>query len=83
MDSEQASAVERALRARDALSQQFLRRPEVSLIDIGYDPEDPGHPPRLVLRVHVRGEASAESLGLPPDIDGIPVRVLPGDYQLE
>ena len=75
----------RARRARDKLADQFLDHPDVSLIDIGYDPdpEGGGNARRIVLRVHVRRPLTSEEVGLPAQIDGIPVRVLVGDYRLE
>jgi hypothetical protein len=75
----------RARRARDKLVDQFLDHPDVSLIDIGYDPdrEGGGNAERIVLRVHVRRPLTSEEVGLPAQLDGIPVRVLVGDYRLE
>lgn len=73
----------RAYQARDKLVQQFLNRPEVSLIDIGYELENPDEPRRIVLRVHVRHPAAKQTLGLPEEIDGISVRVISGDYRPE
>jgi hypothetical protein len=73
----------RANRARDKLVDQILDHPEVSLIDIGYDLENPGTPKRIVLRVHLRQAAAKQTLGLPEEIDGIPVHVMTGDYRLE
>ena len=75
----------RARRARDKLADQFLNHPDVSLIDIGYDPDQKGrgNAERIVLRVHVRRPLTLEEVGLPAHIDGIPVRVLVGDYRLE
>jgi hypothetical protein len=75
----------RARRARDKLVDQFLDHPDVSLIDIGYDPdrEGGGNAERIVLRVHVRRPLTREEVGLPAQIDGIPVRVMVGDYRLE
>lgn len=83
MDAEQAEFFERAKRARDRLSEQFLYQPGISLIDIGFDPQDHSDSPRLVLRVHIRRFVNPGMLGLPAEIDGIPVRVVSGDYQLE
>jgi hypothetical protein len=57
----------------------FLDDPDVRLIDFGSDPGTGC----LVLRVHVRNAAAQSRLGLPPQIDGIPVRVIVADYRLE
>jgi hypothetical protein len=70
----------RARRARDKLVDQFLDHPhpDVSLIDIGYDPDQGagGNAEHIVLRVHVRRPLTREEVGLPAQVDGIPVRVL-------
>jgi hypothetical protein len=80
MSSDDPQFWEKALRARDQLAAQFLGHPDVSLIDIGLDPEDHTSAQRNALCVHVRRLETAKSLGLPGEIDGIPVRVLEGDY---
>jgi hypothetical protein len=70
----------RARQARARLEAQILAHPDVSLIDIGMDPQGRSDTP--VLRVHIRqGEPSA--LDLPDAIDGIPVRIVWGDYQIQ
>jgi len=48
------------------------------MIDIGWD-EAQGGP---VLRVHLRRSAG-DLTGIPPEVEGIPVHVLSGDYRLE
>jgi hypothetical protein len=68
----------RARQARDQLAQQLLQHPDVSLIDIGLDPQDASEMP--VLRVHVRGTTVAGPT-VPDNVDGIPVRVILGDYK--
>lgn len=75
----------RARRARDQLANRFLNHPEISLIDIGYDlkAEGQGASEKIVLRVHTRQPATKEKLGLPAEIDDIPVRVVVADYRLE
>jgi hypothetical protein len=62
---------------------QFLDHPEVSLIDIGYDLENPETPKRIVLRVHVRQPAAKQTPGLPEEIDSSPVRLMTGNYRFE
>jgi len=85
MPKEDSEFWNKARRARDKLADQFLDHPDVSLIDIGYDPdrEGGGNAERIVLRVHVRRPLTKEELDLPAQIDGIPVRVLVADYRLE
>lgn len=75
----------RARRARAELAAQFLGRPDVSLIDIGNDPDATGTEAveQIVLRVHVRRSLTAQALGLPAEVDGIPVRLIVADYGLE
>ncbi len=75
----------KARRAHDKLTNQFLDHPDVSLIDIGYDLDPAGGEAteRIVLRVHVRRSLARESLDLPEEIDGIPIRVVVADYRLE
>lgn len=73
----------RAYQARDKLVDQFLDHPEVSLIDLGYDLASDRATGQIVLRVHLRRPATRQALGLPEQIDGIPVRVVAGDYRLE
>lgn len=74
---------ERATQARDQLAGLLLDRPEVSLIDIGFDPQNRGSEKRPVLRVHVRRSEDRERLDIPIDMDGIPVIVIIADYKLE
>jgi hypothetical protein len=67
----------RARQARDQLAAQILTHPAISLIDIGLDPQGLHDTP--VVRVHIRPSASAAP-PVPNEIDGIPVRVIHGDY---
>ncbi|MCI0388267.1 MAG: hypothetical protein MOB07_05825 [Acidobacteria bacterium] len=73
----------RAKRARDKLANRFENHPQVSLIDLGYDPENGESAGQVVLRVHVRQPIDRQALGLGDEIDGIPVLVVVGDYQAE
>jgi hypothetical protein len=75
VDDEKSASLEEA---RDALAAQLLDRPDVVMIDIGRD-ELHGGP---VLRVHARRSAG-DLTGIPPEVEGIPVQVLSGDYRLE
>ena len=70
----------KARKARDKLMAQVMRHPAVNLVDIGQDPE--GSSPTPVLRVHVRA-GDVSNLKIAPNIDGIPIRVMAGDYQLQ
>ena len=73
----------KARRARDQLIEQFLNRPEVTLIDIGYDLRQHQPTDQLILRVHVRQPVDQQALGLPQEVDGLPVQVVVGDYHLQ
>jgi len=79
----------RARRARVKLVDQFLKHPQVSLIDIGYAPaEQSNSGEEIVLRIHVREtwleEKPAERVAFPGQIDGIPIIVISGeDFKLE
>ncbi len=82
MPPTEESELEKARRALIKLEHQFLSHPAISLMDIGYDPEDEGSQ-RLVLRIHLRQPPAGLALDLPSEIDGIPVRLIRGDYHLE
>jgi hypothetical protein len=70
----------RARQAHDQLAAQFLHHPAVQVIDIGLDPQEISDTP--VLRVHI-GRGQPAPHGLPSVVDGIPVRVIEGDYLAE
>jgi hypothetical protein len=69
-------------RVRDALSLRLLQHPEVSLVDIGRDPENQD-PDGMVVRVHLRQPEVRERLEIPEEIEGVTVRVINADYHLE
>lgn len=68
--------------ARDKLAAQIGDRPEISLIDIGVDPQSQEQPAAEVIRVHVRRQWTQQKIPIPEQIDGTRVVVVPGDYQL-
>jgi hypothetical protein len=76
---------DKAHQIRETLARQFLDHPEVSLIDIGRDlgREGQGKKQRIVVRVHLKRQLTREALGLPTEIDGIPVELVVADYRLE
>lgn len=78
---ERNEQVAAAARAKDQLAAQLLSNPNVSLIDIGLDPQTPTGP--LVLRVHLRSAAARKTVQIPDQVNGIPVRTIVADYQLE
>ena len=67
---------------REKVAMQIGVHPEISLIDIGLDPQAPEKQEHLVIRVHVRRQWDPEKVHIPEQIDGIHVVVIPGDYQL-
>jgi hypothetical protein len=71
-----------ARQARDKLVSLLLDHPEVNLIDIGLDPEPAGGG-QVVLRVHLRRLSDRPAISIPAEVDGIPVRVLGGNYRIE
>jgi hypothetical protein len=83
MSTEKTELWARAQRARDRLAQQFLSHPQVSLIDIGFETESGEPSARTVLRIHLRQPGAEQTLGIPEEIDGIPVRMVTGDYRPE
>ena len=74
-------------RAQKNLEDQFLNDLDLSLIDIDYSPKHYTKTDEIMLRIHVRKhwmEAMPEERDAFPDqLDGIPVIVIPGDYQLD
>lgn len=82
--SENPSIDWNALRlAREKLAAQIGSHPEISLIDIGLDPQAPEELEHLVIRVHVRRQWDQNKAPIPEEIDGIRVAVVAGDYRLE
>jgi hypothetical protein len=71
---------ERARRARDQLAAQYLSHPDVTLIDIGLDPQHRSSMP--VLRIHVRRIDTSIPATI-DDIEDIPVRIIYGNYRLQ
>jgi hypothetical protein len=78
MASRDSSLWAQARQARDKLAAQVLIHPNVSLVDIGEDPDGVINTP--VLRVHVRS-FDVPGPDIPNEVDGIPVRVIRGDYR--
>jgi hypothetical protein len=72
----------KARQARDKLANQFLSHPEVTLIDLSYERGKGKPTEQLVLRVHVRQPVDMQALGLPDEVNGLPVRVVVGEYHL-
>jgi hypothetical protein len=70
----------KARRARDQLTVQVMSHPGVCMVDIGIDPQGECSTP--VLRVHVRQD-HADTIKLPSYIEGIPIRVIRGTYELQ
>jgi hypothetical protein len=87
MSRENAEFWTRARRAQESLVEQFIHHPDVSLIDVGYAPEQGEGTEAIVLRIHVRERWTkaepGERIAFPAEVEGIPVYVMRGDYQME
>ena len=70
----------KARAARDSLEAAIIHDANVRMISIGLDPEQQSDLP--VLLVHVR-DSNALSSTIPTQMDGIPVRVVYGDFHVE
>lgn len=68
---------------REKVAAQIGNHPEISLIDIGLDPQAPEELEHLVIRVHVRRQWDQKKVPIPEHMDGIRVVVVAGDYRLE
>lgn len=87
MPNHDAEFWNKARRARDKLVKQYIYHPDVSLIDIGYAPDQSDeHEETIALRIHVKESwlqaEPEERVDFPTIMDGIPVVVVPGDYDL-
>lgn len=79
--------LKKATRARDQLIEQYMHDPDVTMIDVGYDPEKEKTAENAVLRIHVRqrwmNASSDKRTAFPKEVDGIRVIVLPGEFRLD
>jgi hypothetical protein len=66
--------------ARARLEASIMQDANVRMISIGLDPERKSNLPVLI--VHVR-DSNALSSTIPTQLDGIPVRVVYGDFHVE
>jgi len=71
----------RVRQARTTLEERLFALPEVRLIDIGLEPLADAPGKRTVLRVHLAPGTDHRPLAIPEHVDGIPVRVVTGDYR--
>ncbi len=69
----------RALEALQVLLARYLFEPAVTLLDVGVDPGTGS----MVLQVHVRSPFSWSRLDPPEDVNGIPVRAVVSDDEVE
>lgn len=76
-----SESLERARQAQKKIIAQFLGHPDVQLIDIGLDPQQ--QTKEIVIRVHVKQSVQDESLQIPEEVDGVPVRIIRSDIHLE
>ena len=77
----------KVFRAQDELVKMFLDHPDVSLIDIGYAPEESGLKGEVVLRIHVLDRwmqsKPEERIAFPSKIMDIPIIIMRGDYKFD
>ena len=66
--------------ARDHLEALFMQDANVRMISIGLDPEHKSELPVLI--IHMRDSNALSSI-IPPQVNGIPVRVAYGDFHAE
>jgi hypothetical protein len=87
MAQDDSGSVARAERALARLETEFGGHPDVSLIDVGYRREHGRLTQFPVLRVHVRDRWLAaepeDRVAFPTEVEGIPVEVTRGEYELE
>ncbi|MFN8490980.1 MAG: hypothetical protein U0350_25525 [Caldilineaceae bacterium] len=87
MPQQNSEAWTKARLAQEKLIAQFLNHPAVTLIDIGQKPAKGQAPEQLAVRIHVCADwfkaKLEERVAFPQEVDGVPVLVLPGDYQPE
>jgi hypothetical protein len=69
-----------ARKARAQLETLIISNPDVRMISIGIDPEQRSADPVLIVTLR---HGAAVPPAIPNDIDGLPVRVIYGDYRLE
>ncbi len=69
-----------ARQARAQLEALVISNPDVRMVSIGIDPEQQGAEPGLLVTIR---QGATVPAGVPNHIDGIPVRVIYGDYQIE
>ena len=70
----------KAEQVRDRLVEHLIYHPDVTLIDIGYDPIGQSTPKDIAVRVHTRRLVTRSALGLPNNVDGVPIILVVADY---
>lgn len=79
--------LKKATHARDQLIEQYMHDPDVTMIDVGYDPEKEKTAENAALRIHVRKRwmdaSSDKRTAFPKEVDGIRVIVVPGEFRLD
>jgi hypothetical protein len=78
---EDLSLKKQAQQSLKKLFERFGDHPQIELIDLGYDPQQQTSSRRVVLRVHVRQPLTKLALGLPDDMDGIPIVLITAKYK--
>jgi hypothetical protein len=80
MKQHDAESWKKAVGARQDLAEKYAGDPTVTLIDIGYPPQDCERGNQVVIRVHVTEEGSTtrgeRSAAFEREVDGVPVCVV-------
>ena len=85
MSLEESQYWDKVYHVQAKLIRQFLNHnyPDVSLIDIGYAPDQGTGTELIVVRIHVMKADVETWTTFPEQVDGVPVRVVPvDDYRL-
>lgn len=84
MNMEDQDNLDRARLARDKLASRLLNQPGIRLIIISRETgQETGNPKNnIVLRVYISPGAELK-LDIPDEVDGIPVKVIRSDVQLQ
>lgn len=72
--------VRRAIEALDRVRADWHRVPGVTATDVGREPGGAGSPDTLVIRVHVKDPGQFDAQQIPPNLAGIPIRIIRAGY---
>lgn len=78
---ENKEALLKAKKALNKLTRDLSNHPDVRLIDMGFDRDQNKGMSEIVLRIHL--SKSADRTRFPKEVDGIPVKIIFTDYELQ